>query len=686
MKKHSLSQLRKKKNTAFRSLIMLGLMLFLVQPLVAQFYTKVETGELVETQIKTYSASFADYNNDGFDDVLIVGTTDYPSTLFINNGDGTFTEQTENVIYTTSGPSIAATWGDYNNDGNIDLYICNTGNSGDPTAANFLFRNDGDGNFTRILEGEIVTDMDWSLGAAWADYDNDGFLDLYVSNFMQENRLYKNNGDGTFTKITEGDIVNDNNNTYSASWVDYDNDGFQDLYVVNYFYSELPGQNNCLYRNNGDGTFTKNTTSLIANDAALTQGSSWGDFNNDGLMDVYVTVNDYADVKHNLLYKNIGNGEFELVDASPSTDGGQTFGAAWLDIDNDGFLDLTVSNNGGSQMRYNNLYKNNGDETFTDQIDDITTQIPLRDFSSTVADFNNDGYPDIFTPSFSTTLSHGLYKNNGGDNNWISLRLEGVISNRSAIGARIYCYANDMMQTRAVSSTTGQYTGSSLVQIFGIGAATEIDRIEIHWPSGIHQVISGPEINQIHQIQESIESNATAILTFSLEEETGDASIDSLNHTVAVEVENGTDLTALTPEITVSAGASISPGSGESVDFSNGAVSYTVTAENGTDSQIWMVTVTDEPLGTDVYNYKELLTIYPNPAKTDGEINIIASETGMYELNVVNYIGQKIKNLKVNLQSGEDKSINLGALEQGIYILQIKSNGKQGTHKLIITN
>lgn len=686
MKKHSLSQLRKKKNTTFRSLMILGLILFLAQPLAAQFYTKVETGELVETQIKTYSASFADYNNDGFDDVLIVGTTDYPSTLFINNGDDTFTEQTENIIYTTSGPSIAATWGDYNNDGNIDLYICNTGNSGDPTAANFLFRNDGDGNFTRILEGEIVTDMDWSLGAAWADYDNDGFLDLYVSNFMQENRLYKNNGDGTFTKITEGDIVNDNNNTYSASWVDYDNDGFQDLYVVNYFYSELPGQNNCLYRNNGDGTFTKNTTSLIANDAALTQGSSWGDFNNDGLMDVYVTVNHFADVKHNLLYKNIGNGEFELVDASPSTDGGQTFGAAWLDIDNDGFLDLTVSNNGGSQIRYNNLYKNNGDETFTDQTDDITTQIPLRDFCSTVADFNNDGYPDIFTPSYSTTLSHGLYKNNGGDNNWISLRLEGVISNRSAIGAIIYCYANDMMQTRAVSSTTGQYTGSSLVQTFGIGSATEIDRIEIHWPSGIHQVISGPEINQIHQIPESIESNETDILSFSLEEETGDASIDSVAHTVAVEVENGTDLTALTPEITVSAGASISPSSGESVDFSNGPVSYIVTAENGTDSQIWMVTVTDAPLGTDVYNYKELLTIYPNPAKTDGEINIIASETGMYELNVVNYIGQKIKNLKVNLQSGEDKSINLGALEQGIYILQIKSNGKQGTHKLIITN
>ncbi len=685
MKKKSLLKLQKKRNTNLRQLMVISLLILLVQPMAAQYYTKVETGDLPEALIKTYSASFADYNNDGFDDVLIVGTIDYPSTLFLNNGDGSFTEKTDNVIYTTTGPSIACSWGDYNNDGNIDLYICNTGNTGDETAANFLFRNDGGGNFTRILEGEIVTDQDWSLGASWADYDNDGFIDLYVSNFIQENRLYKNNGDGSFTKITEGEIVTDNFNTYSANWVDYDNDGFQDLYVVNYFYSALPGQDNCLYHNNGDGTFTKNTTSIIANDSALTQGSSWGDFNNDGLMDVYITVNDFADIKHNFLYKNIGNGDFELVNSTPSTDGGQTFGSAWLDIDNDGYLDLTVSNNGGSQRRLNNLYKNNGDETFTDQTDDASTQTPIRDFCSTISDYNNDGYADIFTPSYSTTIVHGLYKNNGGDNNWISIRLEGVISNRSAIGARIYCYSNGMVQTREVASSTGQYTGSSLVQTFGIGSETSIDRIEIFWPSGIHQVISNPNINEIHQIPEESANNATDILSFSLDQQTGGATIDTAAHTVSVEVENGTDLTTLTPEITVSAGATITPGSGETVDFSNGAVSYFVTAENGTDSQEWMVTVSNAPLGTNDNNSNEVFKIYPNPAKTDGDINVIASQTGIYELRIMNYVGQKVKDLKVDLQRGENKTVNLGTLEQGIYIVQISSNGKQATHKLVIT-
>lgn len=650
----------------------------------AQYFTKVETGTLVETAKKPYSASWADYNNDGFDDVLIVDNTDYHTSLFTNNGDGTFTLDNDNVIYDTMGPSVACTWGDYNNDGNIDLYICNTANNGDEQAVNFLYRNDGDGNFTRILEGEIVTDQDWSLGASWADYDNDGFLDLYVSNFVQENCLYHNNGDGTFTKITQGEIVTDNYNTYSSNWVDYDNDGFQDLYVVNYFFSSLPGQNNCLYHNNGDGTFTKNTTSIIANDLALTQGSSWGDFNNDGLIDVYVTVNDFGDVKHNLLYKNIDNGDFELVNASPSIDGGQTFGSAWLDMDNDGYLDLTVSNNGGSQARLNHLYRNNGDETFTDQSGDAATTTPLRDFCSTISDYNNDGYPDIFTPSYSTTLVHGLYENNGGSNNWISLRLEGVISNRSAIGARIYCYANGIVQTREVTSTTGQYTGSTLVQTFGIGTETTIDSIEILWPSGIHQIITNPEINQIHQIPEQITlSDETDILSFDLNQQTNVASIDDVAHTVLIEVLNGTDLTALTPEITVSNGASINPASGETIDFSNGAVSFLVTAENGTDSQIWMVTVT-ETLSINEQTNRNF-SIYPNPNTTDGNIYVSASASGVYELTVMNYLGQKIKSETVNFQSGESNQISLGVLNLGIYFININSKDESEVYKLLIT-
>ena len=594
MKKNYLLRFQNENSSAFR-LMLISFLVFITQSFSAQYFTKINTGTLAQTPLKTYSASFADYNSDGFDDVLIVGTIDGGSTLFLNNGDGTFSLKTDNVIYTTIGPSIACSWGDYNNDGNIDLYICNSGNSGAAQSVNFLYRNDGNGVFTRILTGDIVTDQDWSLGAAWADYDNDGFLDLYVANFTEPNRLYHNNGNGTFTKITTGAIVTDDFNTYSASWVDYDNDGFQDMYVVNYFNNSLPGQNNCLYHNNGDGTFTKNTTSLIANDASASQGSSWGDYNNDGLMDLFMTVNDFADIKHNFLYKNLGNGNFEVADAAPSIDGGAGFGSAWLDMNNDGFLDLTVSNNGSTLKRLNKLYLNNGDGTFTNQAADDATTTPIRDYCSTISDYNNDGYPDIFTPSYSTTIVHGLYKNNGGTNNWISLRLQGVQSNRSAIGARVVCYANGKVQTRQVSSASGEYTGSTLVQTFGLGTATAIDRIEIFWPSGIHQVITNPATNQIYNI-----------------------------------VETAT-------------------------------------------------------LGTTENTNAKSLSIYPNPAKSDGNVYVKSMKSGNYDLTVTNYVGQKIKTRKVNLESGKSKLVILGSLQPGVYIISASNKEDQTSQKLIIT-
>lgn len=470
----------------------------------AQYFTKITTGTLVSTPKVSYSASFADYNNDGWDDMIILDYDGLKKTsLFVNNGDGTFSADTLNTIFTTSSvSSIACAWGDYNNDGNVDLYICRTANGGAGTSQNYLFRNDGNGIWTRITDGNIVTDEGWSMGAAWADYDNDGFLDLYVVNWQTPNALYHNNGDGTFTKITSGAPVTDNTASYSCSWCDYDNDGYQDLFVVNYYIS-LPPQNDCLYHNNGDGTFTKDTLSLIANDNAMTQGSSWGDFNNDGLMDLYVTNNDWYTIKHNFLYKNNGNGNFSLVSASPSTDAGAAFGSGWLDFNNDGYLDLSVSINGStSAKRKNFLYLNNGNETFTNQITDITTTDAIRDYCTTISDYDHNGYPDIFNPSYSATLQHGLYKNNGGTKNYLTLRLQGVVSNRSAIGARIRCYAGGMAQTREIQSATGMYGGSTFAQTFGLGANTVVDSITINWPSGIHQVILNPVINQILNVTE----------------------------------------------------------------------------------------------------------------------------------------------------------------------------------------
>ncbi len=506
MKRKSTNRLRQVIRN-LRPILLAGQMMILISTSHAQFFTKIDSGTLVETGKKTYSASWGDYNNDGFDDMVIVDYDVLHTSLFKNNQNGTFDADTNNVIFTTQGPSIASVWGDYDNDGNVDLFICNTKAQGSALSKNFLFRNEGDGIFTRITEGEIVNDTAWSMGAAWADYDNDGYLDLFVSNFMEPNNLYHNNGDGTFAKITEGEIVTDEFHTYSAAWSDYNNDGFQDLFVVNYYYN-LPEENDSFYENNGDGTFTKKTSLLIVNDSAGTQSASWGDFNNDGWMDLFITVNNLASVKHNFLYVNDGMGDFTLSNSVPSLDQGNSFGSAWLDFNNDGFLDLTVSNNGSSSNRLNFLYLNNGDETFTPQPDDAVTLTPMRDFCSTVADYNHDGYSDIFTPSYSTSIVHGLYQNNGGTNNYISIRLEGVQSNRSAIGARLKCYTDGMIQSREVSSNSGMYCGSSFMQIFGLGNATMADSITIDWPSGIHQVIMNPTINSIHEI---IETNTTGV-------------------------------------------------------------------------------------------------------------------------------------------------------------------------------
>src|SRR5439155_720453 len=162
----------------------------------------------------------------------------------------------------------------------------------------------GDGSFTKIVSGPLVQSGGNSRGSAWGDYDNDGFLDLFVSNEQgQNNFLFHNNGDGTFGKIVSGSIINDGGASYGCAWGDYDNDGFLDLFVANGPASGA-GQNDFLYRNNGDGTFTRITTGSIVNDNASGDGCAWGDYNNDGFVDLFVSN---LNGQNNLLYRNDGN-------------------------------------------------------------------------------------------------------------------------------------------------------------------------------------------------------------------------------------------------------------------------------------------------------------------------------------------------------------------------------------------
>jgi hypothetical protein len=266
-------------------------------------FTKVTSGSLVTSGGSSRGCAWGDYDNDGYIDLFISNEQGQNNFLFHNNGDGTFAKVASGKIVTDGGNSTGCAWGDYDNDGYLDLFVPNNNEN------NFLYHNNRDGAFTRITTGRMVTDGGSSFGCAWGDYDNDGYLDLFVANLNQRNFLYHNNGDGTFTKITSGQIVTDVGYSWGAAWADYDNDGFLDLFVANGPPSG-PGQNDFLYRNNGDGTFTKITTGSLVNDAASGDGCAWGDYDNDGFLDLFVTnLND----QNNLLYRNNRNSNNWLV-------------------------------------------------------------------------------------------------------------------------------------------------------------------------------------------------------------------------------------------------------------------------------------------------------------------------------------------------------------------------------------
>jgi len=358
--------------------------------------------------------------------------------------------------------------------------------------------------FTKITEGDIVNDSGWCYGGAWADYDGDGFQDLFVinnnSNQGRNNFLYLNNGDGTFTRITAGAIATDVANSSGCAWGDYDNDGWLDLVVANV---QTP---NCLYHNDGNGIFTKVTTGPIVTDSSRCNGASWGDMDNDGDLDLMVATG-VLGMYNDLLYRNNGNGTFTKITDSPVVnDATGAGGSAWGDFDSDGDLDLFV----GGYDGHNRLYDNDGTGTFTS----IDTGIVVTDGNYTMgagwADYDNDGDLDLFTAKndYFGGSDNALYRNDGTGNNWLWVRCVGTVSNRSAIGARVQALADirgaDVRQTREISAQTGGGTSgqSSLLAAFGLGDASIVDTLVVRWPSGIVQTLTSVAVNQILTVTE----------------------------------------------------------------------------------------------------------------------------------------------------------------------------------------
>ena len=440
--------------------------------------------------------AWGDYDNDGDIDLYVVNAGRYTgiNRLYQNNGDGSFSEVGALAGVNNSESGRGCAFGDFDNDGYIDLYVTNA------LKANLLYRNNGDGTFSNIASSAGVNDFGNGSGIAWGDYNNDGYLDLHVTNFGQANRLYQNNGDMTFEEVGSIAGVNDSGGGHSGAWADYDNDGHIDLYVVNY------NANNRLYKNNGDETFRDVSIDAGVNDGSKGIGMVWGDYDNDGDIDLYV-VNQYS---ANLLYQNIGNGTFEdIANAAGVGDdfaGKNGHSADFGDYDNDGDLDLYVSHDGG----INRLYHNNGDGTFNEEGNELGLDDDGPGGGVAWGDYDNDGDLDLYLARYGGSPNR-LYQNiNSTLNNWIIIKLIGTMSNKDGIGSKITVDLGASKLYRHVLGGTGFQAQLSLLAEVGLGNATQIEKICVEWPSGINQVIRNIDVNQYITIIESSNQSPTA--------------------------------------------------------------------------------------------------------------------------------------------------------------------------------
>ena len=421
--------------------------------------------------------AWGDYDGDGDPD-LFISNDGRPNRLFRNDG-GVFADVTSYPLNNGNGTGGGPAWADYDNDGDLDLAIAQF------SGGVKLFRNDGGATFTDVT----TTPLRYANAAtciAWGDYDRDGNVDLYVSCYGYANRLFRNSGYGTFTDVAPGTPLADTSFGEGVAWGDYDNDGDLDLYLAN---SGGGGYANKMFRND-NGTFVDATTGPLG-DTSDSRGVAWGDYDNDGDLDLYIANLGFP----SKLLRNDGGGSFQDVTPYALQFGGA--GVAWGDYDNDGDLDLVTARFGGT----NALFRNDGSSWANATCGPVGGMTLWRGQypSCAWADYDGDGDIDIFMTSRSREDfgRNMLLRNNvGSGNRWLQVRLVGVQSNRAAIGARVRVFAGGRTQLRELSGGSGWGSQDALGANFGLGAASIVDSLQIRWPSGTVQVLRNLAVNQ----------------------------------------------------------------------------------------------------------------------------------------------------------------------------------------------
>ena len=463
-------------------------------------------------------AAWGDFNNDGWVDLFMASNA---YLIHTNRGDGTFQLLTSNILAgESSGGRLGAGWADFDNDGQLDLAVA--GNTG---TALYLYRNLGNGkNFARVSSSIFNGPGMQMFAPAWGDYDNDGFVDLFVAVTAGNDLLFHNHGDGTFSKITNSVLVRDGAPSQSAIWGDFNGDGYLDLYTT-----EPNASRNPLYRNDGGGNFSIVTNGPIATDGGNQAGGCvWGDFDNDGDLDLFVTSFSF----NAYFYRNDGGGVFTKVSNSIVVLDGPSAGCTALDFDNDGWLDLV------SPGPKNLLYHNNRDGSFTKvTTGDVVAQpvVSWGNNSFAVADVNRDGFEDLLWVDFNGNSQ--LYLNDGNSNGWLTVRCEGRLSNRSGIGAKVrvktVIAGQEVRQFREISGGGVVFAQNEMVAHFGMGDATNITLVRIEWPSGIVQEFHNVAPRQFLTV---IEPDAR-ITPAALELQAGESATFTVSTTLAPPVE-----------------------------------------------------------------------------------------------------------------------------------------------------
>ncbi len=478
-----------------------------------------------------------DYNNSGFESLYVVNGRPlddsmhpYPlkekpdplphNHLYRNNGNGTFTDVTEQSGLNPDLYGMAVTAADYDNDGFIDLLVTGYGKT-------ILYHNDGNGHFTDVTKKAGINVDGWSISSTWLDYDKDGCVDLFVGRYVkfdpkyrayyaadnypgpldyegETNKLYHNNCDGTFTDVSDksgiGALVG---RTMGVTAADFDGDGWDDIYVSN------DRTENFLFRNKHDGTFEE-----VANDTGTAFGqngestSSMGpvfaDFEGRGKLDLWVT-----DGHYNRLLHNIGKQGFEDMGASNGVSQTNAQYVSWgtgvYDFDNDGLLDILIFHGGLIHLipHEHTLFRGLGNGKFADVSRDAGPVLSERTTArgACFADYMNDGKVDAYVVNLGGkgTLLHNVTINTG---HWIELKLVGTKSNRDGIGARVEIFAAGKRQTAQRVAGSGYLSQNDERLHFGLGSATTVDKLIVHWPSGIEQTLAAQQVDRVLTVQE----------------------------------------------------------------------------------------------------------------------------------------------------------------------------------------